>query len=135
MLTIVYRNIWLGITYYNFCYSANMLNKGHVDLTVNDTIVLPDIQWNVFIKFSKQIATTFAKTINGYIVYRNIWLRNTYYDFCYSANMLNIRIRVPKVQFRFFDKLKNEIKKSILRFCFYFNKEDEIQTTDYHFHV
>ena len=70
-----------------------MLNKGHVDLTVNDTVVLPDIQWNVFIKFSKQIATTFAKTINGYIVYRNIWLRNTYYDFCYSANMLNIRSR------------------------------------------
>ena len=112
-----------------------MLNKGHVDLTVNDTVVLPDIQWNVFIKFSKQIATTFAKTINGYIVYRNIWLRNTYYDFCYSANMLNIRIRVPKLPFRFFDKLKNEIKKSIFRFCFYFNKEDEIQTTDNHFHV
>ena len=34
--------------------------------------------------------------------------------------------------FRFFDRLKNEIKKSILRFCFYFNKEDEIQITDYH---
>ena len=81
------------------------------------------------------MATTFAKTINGYIVYRNIWLRNTYYDFCYSANMLNIRIRVLKLPFRFFDKLKNEIKKSIFRFCFYFNKEDEIQTTDNHFHV
>ena len=24
--TIVYRNIWLGNTYCNFCYSANMLN-------------------------------------------------------------------------------------------------------------
>ena len=35
----------------------------------------------------------------------------------------------------FFDKLKNEIQNSILRFCFYFNKEDEIQITDYHFHV
>ena len=44
-------------------------------------------------------------------------------------------IRVPKVPFRFFDKLKNEIQSSILRFCFYFNKEDEIQITDYHFHV
>ena len=45
------------------------------------------------------------------------------------------RIRVPKVPFRFFEKLKNEIQNSILRFCFYFNKEDEIQITDYHFHV
>ena len=45
------------------------------------------------------------------------------------------RIRVPKVPFRSFDKLKNEIQNSILRFCFYFNKEDEIQIADYHFHV
>ena len=36
---------------------------------------------------------------------------------------------------RFFNKLKNEIQNSILRFCFNFNKEDEIQITDYHFHV
>ena len=43
--------------------------------------------------------------------------------------------RVPKVPFRFFDKLKKEIQNSILRFCFYFNKEDEIQITDYHFNV
>ena len=46
-----------------------------------------------------------------------------------------MRIRVPKVPFRFFDKLKNEIQNSLLRFCFYFNKEDEIQITDYDFHV
>ena len=45
------------------------------------------------------------------------------------------RIRVPKVTFRFFDKLKNEIQNFILTFCFYFNKEDEIQITDYHFRV
>ena len=44
-------------------------------------------------------------------------------------------IRVPKVPFRFFDKLKSEIQNSILRFCFYFNKEVEIQITDYHFHI
>ena len=44
-------------------------------------------------------------------------------------------IRAPKVPFRFFDKLKNEIQNSVPRFCFYFNKEDEIQITDYHFHV
>ena len=25
-ITVVYRNIWLGNTYYNFCYSANILN-------------------------------------------------------------------------------------------------------------
>ena len=41
----------------------------------------------------------------------------------------------PKGHFRFFDKLKNGIQNSILRFCFYFNKEDEIQITDNHFHV
>ena len=44
-------------------------------------------------------------------------------------------IRVSEVPMRFFGKLKNEIQSSILRFCFYFNKEDEIQITDYHFHV
>ena len=27
------------------------------------------------------------------IVYRDIWLRNTYYTFCYSANVLNIKPR------------------------------------------
>ena len=43
----------------------------------------------------------------------------------------------PKCHFVgvFFDKLKNEIQNSILRFRFYFNKEDEIQITDYHFDV
>ena len=30
-------------------------------------------------------------------------------------------IRVPKVPFRVFDKLKNKIQNSILRFCFYLN--------------
>ena len=44
-------------------------------------------------------------------------------------------IRVRKVPFRFFDKLKNEIQNPILRFCFYFNKEDDIQITDCHFRV
>ena len=44
-------------------------------------------------------------------------------------------IRIPKVPFRLFDKLKNEIKNSILRFWFYFNKKDEIQIIDNHFHV
>ena len=60
---------------------------------------------------------------------------------CVSWNILKeifhsvSSIRVPKVPFRFFDKLKNEIQNSMLRFCFYFNKEGEIQITDYHFHV
>ena len=44
-------------------------------------------------------------------------------------------IRVPKAPFHFFDKLKNEIQNSILRFCFYFNKEDEIEITDYSFPI
>ena len=52
----------------------------------------------------------------------------------YGKDVRN-KIRVSKVPFRFFDKLKNKIQNSMLRFCFYFNKEDEIQITDYHFHV
>ena len=44
-------------------------------------------------------------------------------------------MRVPKASFRSFDKLKNEIQNSILRFWFYFNKEYEIQLTEYDFHV
>ena len=27
------------------------------------------------------------------IVYRNIWLGNTYYNLCYSVNIMNIRSR------------------------------------------
>ena len=46
-----------------------------------------------------------------------------------------IRVPKPKVSFRFFNKLKNEIQNSVLRFCFYLINEDEIQITDYHFHV
>ena len=53
----------------------------------------------------------------------------------YFSFFMSSWIRVPKVPFRFFNKLKNEIQNSILRFCFYFNKEDEIQITDYHSHV
>ena len=34
--------------------------------------------------------------------------------------------------FVFFDKLKNEIQNFVLRFWFYFNKEDEMQITDIH---
>ena len=44
-----------------------------------------------------------------------------------------VLIRVPKVPFRVFEKLKNEFQNSILRFCFYFNKEGKIQITDYHY--
>ena len=40
------------------------------------------------------------------------------------------KIRAPKVPFRVFGKLKSEILDSILRFCFYFNREDKIQITD-----
>ena len=46
-----------------------------------------------------------------------------------KLNVYGSRVCVPKVPFRFFDKLKNEIQNFILRFCFYFNKEDEIQIT------
>ena len=54
---------------------------------------------------------------------------------CMDGCLRSRSVREPKVPFRVFDQLKNEIQNSILRFCFYFNKEDEIQITDYHFHV
>ena len=44
-------------------------------------------------------------------------------------------IREPKVPLRIFDKLKNEIKKFIIRFCFYNNMKNEIQIIGYYFHV
>ena len=43
--------------YNNFRYSANMLKKSSRDLTVHNTVML--------IKFSGQIANSFAKIING----------------------------------------------------------------------
>ena len=58
---MVSRNIWQGYTYYNFCYSANMLNiKSHVDFTVDNTVLL------AIIKFNKEMANAFARIINGY---------------------------------------------------------------------
>ena len=59
----------------------------------------------------------------------------TFEGSAYYKNSKRKIIRVPKVPFRVFDKLQNEIQNCILRFCSYFNKEDEIQITDYHFHV
>ena len=44
-------------------------------------------------------------------------------------------IRVPKEPFHIFDKLKNEIQKFIIRFCFYLNMKNGIQIIDYYFHV
>ena len=44
------------------------------------------------------------------------------------------KIRVPKVPFRVFEKLKNEIQNFILRFYFYLIMKNEIQITDFHFH-
>ena len=44
-------------------------------------------------------------------------------------------IRVPKVAFRVFHKLKNEIQNCIVRFCFCLNMKNEIQIFRYHFHA
>ena len=52
-----------------------------------------------------------------------------------SNAILSILIRVPKVPFRVFHKLKNEIQNFIVRFCFCLNMKNEIQIFDYHFHV
>ena len=65
-----------GKHYYSFRYQANMLNIGHVDLTVDNAVLL-DVWWNMLIKFSKQIGKSFSKTINGYLgefeALSNIW--------------------------------------------------------------
>ena len=55
-----------GKHYYSFRYQANMLNIGHMDLTVHNAVLL-DVWWNMLIKFSKQIGKSFSKTINGYL--------------------------------------------------------------------
>ena len=51
-----------GKQYYSFRYQANMLNIGHVDLTVHNAVLL-DVWWNMLIKFSKQIGKSFSKTM------------------------------------------------------------------------
>ena len=54
--TVVHRNTWLGNTI-NFCYLTNMLKIGHVEKTVDNTLMV--------IKFSKRIANSFAKITNA----------------------------------------------------------------------
>ena len=44
-------------------------------------------------------------------------------------------IRLPKVPFRVFDKLKNKIQKFMVIFSFYLNMKTEIQIIDYYFHI
>ena len=44
-------------------------------------------------------------------------------------------ICVPKVPFRIFDKLKNEIQKLMIRFCFYLNMKSKIQIIEYYFNA
>ena len=55
--TVVYRNTWLGNTIH-FCYLTNMFKIGHVEKTVDNTLML--------IKFSKKIANSFAKITNAW---------------------------------------------------------------------
>ena len=66
-LTIVYRNIWSGNTYHDFCYSVYMLNLRSREhkVTMHNTVLL-DVWCNMLIKFSKQIPFSFEKIINGY---------------------------------------------------------------------
>ena len=52
-----------------------------------------------------------------------------------QLNQIGGTIRVSKVPFHVFDKLKNEIQKFIIKFCFYHNMKNEIQIIDYYFHV
>ena len=47
----------------------------------------------------------------------------------------NWKIRVPKVPFHVFNKVKNGIQKFIIRFCFYLNMKNKIEIIDYYFQV
>ena len=60
----------------------------------------------------------------------NILIEFMNYWFCTAKEKETVTIRLPKVPFCFFDKLKNKIQNFILRFCFYFTKEDDIQIID-----
>ena len=59
-------------------------------------VVLLDIWWNMSIKFSKQIANTFAKIINGYKGEFKI-LSNTS-DGAFSANCYWLQRRIKTCQ-------------------------------------
>ena len=52
-----------------------------------------------------------------------------------SDDYFDTLIRVPKVPFHVFDKLKNEIQKFMIRFCFYLDMKHKIQINNYYFHV
>ena len=53
---IVYRNTWLGNTYYDLCYSVNMLNIRSFGFhRTHYYLIYGDITWNMLSKFSKQI--------------------------------------------------------------------------------
>ena len=58
-----------------------------------------------------------------------------HFQMAFCLGEYNKGIRVPKVPFRVFDKLKNEIQNFIVRFCFYLNMKNEIKIFDCHFHV
>ena len=52
-------------------------------------------------KFEKLSSVTVVKLIKTFsnipyriVFYRNIWLENTHYNFCHSANMLSIKVNV-----------------------------------------
>ena len=57
------------------------------------------------------------------------------YTTCGNFGIIIRIIRVSKVPFRIFAKLKNEIQKFMIRFCFYLKMKNEIQIIDYYFHV
>ena len=58
---VTMKTLWLENTYWNSCYSANVMNtRSRGFLSVHNTVLL-DIWWNILIKFNKQIANTFAK--------------------------------------------------------------------------
>ena len=95
----------LGNTFYNSCYSANMLDIRLRDLTVHNTVLF-DIWWNMLIKFSKQLVNTFAKIIICYKAklktLSNIWAES------FSAGLYWLQKRTQNLskhlRWRFFSK-------------------------------
>ena len=73
-----------------------------------------------------------CKSFNMFQLFNSLKL---IFDLLQISNFFSLKIRVLKVPFRIFDKLKNEIQKFMIRFSFDLNMKNEIRIIDYYFHV
>ena len=114
--------------------SGNFTTYRCPEIVLIFTVIVLTSEKVIYSTYQKQPPEVFCKK-KLFLEISPISLENICARDSFLIKLQALGIRVPKVPFRFFEKLKNEIQNSILRFCFYFNKEDEIQITDYHFHV